>query len=169
MNQRLKTPLRTGQIYLPGGSDTKYVLQRTVRRALKRPCEPEFTALCHLTLRKESILVDAGANRSQSIDAMRLTAADREIASFEPNPLLAGRLQREYGASADVTIHPLALSDREQSFTPFAPSDRGYLFDGASSLSEKEAKQWLVGRIHRLNPALLTEENWALGQTRGRA
>ncbi|MGH3684421.1 MAG: FkbM family methyltransferase [Pseudonocardiaceae bacterium] len=166
MDEQLKTLVRTGLTYLPGCSDAKYILQRVVRRALKRPFEPEFEALRHLSLRDGRVLVDVGANRGQSIDAMRLAGAGREIVSFEPNPWLVSRLRREYGSDEGVTIHELALSDREQTFTLFLPFYRGYMFDGAASLSKEEAEQWLVGRIYRFDPSLLTLKEFTVRAVR---
>lgn len=166
MDERLTTLLRTWQTYLPGGGDAKYMLQRTVRRALKRTFESEFEALRRLSLLEEFVLIDVGANRGQSIDAMRLTAPGRKIVSFEPNPWLVSRLKREYSMSEEVTIHELALSDREEIFTLFVPFYRGYMFDGAASLSKEEAGQWLVGRIHRFNPSLLTLKEFTVRAVR---
>lgn len=147
MDERLRTLLRTGQVRLPWLPDLKATAQRVVRQGLRRPFEEDFLALRRLGLAPGSRCLDVGANRGQSIDAIRLCTDSPVIDAFEPNGLLAERLQRRFAGDPTVTVRNVALGDEPGAFTLHVPSYRGYVFDGLASLDEEEARGWLRGRV----------------------
>ncbi len=147
MDERLRTLVRTVQVRFPWIPDLKASGQRAVRQALRRPFEDDFRALRQLGLPAGSRCLDVGANRGQSIDAIRLCADSPVIDAFEPNGLLAARLQRRFARDPSVTVRNVALGDEPGTFTLHVPSYRGYVFDGLASLDEDEARGWLRGRV----------------------
>ena len=139
--------LRYGQTFLPGGSETKYALQRTFRRMLKRPFEMDFRALADLDLSRTGVFVDVGANRGQSIDAIRLILPGRDIVAFEPNQWLAQGLRRRYSKSGRLKIEQYALAGERGTATLHVPFYRDYMYDGLASLDRSAASAWLRSRI----------------------
>ena len=71
LKEFFRTLLRTVQTWFPGLVDAKYVTQRSIRRVLRRPFEQEFRAVQLLGLPVGALILDVGANRGQSIDALR--------------------------------------------------------------------------------------------------
>ncbi len=80
--------------------EAKATLQRTVRRAQKRPFEADFYVLEKLNV-GEGLCLDVGGNRGQSIDAIRLMQPDCKIVSFEPSSLLADALEKQTAGDAN--------------------------------------------------------------------
>jgi FkbM family methyltransferase len=148
--------LRTGQTFAPGLVDAKFAGQRHYRRLLRRPSEVDYRALALLATSLPVSWVDVGANRGQTVDAMRLFSRDAAITAFEPNTRLAHRLVRQYDKDPQVTIHPVALGDEAGDLTLFIPSYRGFVFDGLASLVRENASSWLEGRVFRFDSSLLT-------------
>lgn len=143
----MRTFLRTAQTRAPWLSEAKASAQRTMRRVTRRPFEPDFRAIPLLGLGAGARYLDIGANRGQSIDAIKLLGNQPIVHAFEPNSGLAARLERRFRRDADVTIHALALADEPGTFTLHIPVYRNYVFDGLASLDETAARQWLDGRI----------------------
>ena len=144
--RQAKRAVRTWQTLFPGLVDLKFDAQRLLRNALRYPFERDFRALPLLLggLGRPPLVVDVGANRGQSIDAVRLFFPDAEIHAFEPNPVLYERLRRRHAAEADrVRLHNLALASRPDELELHVPSYNGFVFDGLASLSEQEARSWL--------------------------
>ncbi len=91
-------------------------LRRVLRAAFRSvvplpvpPCDHETLAVMTAVLRRDSVAVDAGCNRGSILrEIVRLAPEGRHLA-FEPNPMLARRLRREYPG---VEVHQAALSDR---------------------------------------------------------
>ncbi len=135
------------QTRVPWLSDAKAVAQRSTRQLFRRPFEEDFRALPLLCLPPGATHLDVGANRGQSIDAIRLYGNAPVVHAFEPNPQLADRLARRFRRSVDVTIHSIGLGDRPGSFDLFVPSYRGYVFDGLASLDEACAREWLTDQL----------------------
>jgi FkbM family methyltransferase len=148
--------LRTAQTFFPGSVDLKYHLQRTVRRTLRRPFEKDFLGIPLLGLPKSPLMLDIGANRGQSIDALRLVVPGCRIVAFEPNTVLADRLQRNYQHNHDVDIRSIGLGSEESENLLYLPAYRGFTFDGLASFIESEAREWLKTRLLCYSEALLT-------------
>jgi FkbM family methyltransferase len=147
--------LRTAQTFAPGLVDAKFAGQRRYRRLLRRPSEVDYRALALLGKSLPVAWVDVGANRGQTIDAMRLFSRQAAITAFEPNLRLADRLVRQYGQDPRVAVHPVALGDEAGELTLYIPSYRGFVFDGLASLVRENASSWLEGRVFRFDSSLL--------------
>lgn len=150
MDDRLRVVMRTVQTYFPGVSDARHALQRGIFGVLRRPFEGDFRAITTFELPADAVLLDIGANRGQSIDALRLVSPGR-IVAFEPNVDLAEKLRKRYSRDSDITIHALALGAERGTFTLFVPVYNGFSFDGLASLDEREATEWLMTRILRFD------------------
>lgn len=140
--------MRAAQSRFPALADRKYQVQRLVRRARGRPFELDFLALRHLPCDDRSLLIDVGANRGQSVDAMLLTTSVGRVWSFEPNPLLARRLRDDYRRQPRVQIWQLALGSDAVRQTLYVPAYRGFIYDGLASLDEENAVSWLRDRVY---------------------
>ncbi|MBX6374795.1 MAG: FkbM family methyltransferase [Acetobacteraceae bacterium] len=158
MKESTKRLIRTAQTYVPWLADAKAEFQYRLRSLARRPFEPDFAAL-RLFGGEDRLHLDVGANRGQSIAAIRLTARRPRIMSFEPNPVLAARLVRRFGDLPGVRIEPVGLGDREGEFELHIPYYRGYVFDGLASIDRDAASSWLSPRtIHGFDPAKLRIE-----------
>lgn len=135
--------LRTLQTFFPGAVDAKFALQRQYRRLLRRPFEADFVALRCLPAAPSNLYLDVGANRGQSIDAVRLMQPAAKIAAFEPNPVLFAELERCYGDTPRLALHDVALSSEAGVGRLYIPSYRGFVFDGLASLDRTAAIEWL--------------------------
>lgn len=158
MREPIKRYIRTAQTFFPWLPDVKSNLQEQFARVTGQPFEADFAAL-RLFGGEGRLHLDIGANRGQSIAAIRTVASRPRIVAFEPNPRLAAALSRRYGDLADVRIEPVGLGEREDSFGLHVPAYRGYVFDGLASFSREEAMGWLNPKtIVGFNPARLTCE-----------
>jgi len=146
--------IRTGITMFPSMADRKADLQRAFRRALRRPFEEDFRALSEL-LHEGDHCIDVGANRGQSIDALKMSVPSLRITALEPQPDLYDRLVCRYADDPLVRVLPVAASSAAANFDLFVPSYNGYRFDGLASLYEREAREWLESRIFRFNPRKL--------------
>jgi FkbM family methyltransferase len=103
------------------------------------------------------VLIDVGANRGQSIDAMRLYHRDTPIHAFEPALRLADRLSKRFAGDHALTLHRVGLADRNETCTLFTPIYRGYGYDGLASFDRDEAAGWLNAQtLAGFDPAALT-------------
>ena len=135
--------------------EAKVTLQRTVRRAQKKPFEADFNILKKLNI-TEGLCLDVGGNRGQSIDAIRLMWPDCNIISFEPSGLLAEALEKQTAGDANTEIRNVGLGDEAGEFTLYTPFYRNFMYDGLASFVEEEARQWLNAEtVWRFNPDLL--------------
>jgi FkbM family methyltransferase len=150
--------LRTAQTFIPAFGDIKAAAQDRLARLTGRPFEADFAAL-RLFGGEGRLHLDIGANRGQSITAIRLCAASPRIVSFEPNPKLAAALVRRFGAVEGLRIEPVGLGAAEGEFALHIPSYRGYVFDGLASTDRAMAESWLNRRtLVAFDPAKLAIE-----------
>jgi len=112
--------IRDFQSRLPFALDFKTDLQRHLRRLRKRPFENEYSILKHLNSNGKCA-VDIGANRGQSIEAIRLYHPNIKIHSFEPNRILYESLSKRYNADNALVLRHMALGSREASETLYVP------------------------------------------------
>lgn len=132
-----------------------------VRKALRKPFEAEFKILQHIDF-DGRCAVDVGANRGQSIDAIRLFHPSAEFVCFEPNPVLAARLRRRYSADANLRIESCGLGTRDANLDLFVPFYRGFMYDGLASFDEGEAGGWLNARtVWNFDPRKLSVQTHA--------
>jgi FkbM family methyltransferase len=141
--------IRTILPYIPsrGLADYKADLQRWYRRRLQKPFEEDFRAL-PLLVPRGSHCLDVGANRGQSIDAMKWAGMDYRITAFEPQVALREVLSRRYRYDPMVTVRGESVGAERRMGTIYIPSYNGYRFDGLASLDIDEAREWLRTRLY---------------------
>ena len=141
-----------------GLPNIKSDLQRTIRKRRKRPFEEEFEVLKALSP-KGRCAIDVGANRGQSIDAIRLYHPSVNIHSFEPNGAIFTKLKARFRQDENLTICNAGLGDREARMTLHVPYYRSFLYDGLSSFSKERAESWLNSQsVWKFKPELLRIE-----------
>ena len=121
--------------------------------------KPEFRGVAHFSTRN-GLIVDVGANRGQSIEALRKFAPHSSIAAFEPEPRLVTYLQSRYRRNPTVTIHGCALSTSSGTISFFVPKYGLWNCDGMSATDDKAATDWLndSGRMSFFNEKRLSVE-----------
>ncbi|WP_372617682.1 FkbM family methyltransferase [Falsiroseomonas sp.] len=150
--------LRTAQTFFPALGDIKAAAQDRLARLTGIPFEADFRAL-RLFGGEGRLHLDIGANRGQSITAIRMCATRPRIVSFEPNPKLAAALKRRFAEVPGVRIEPVGLGAAEGEFSLHIPSYRGYVFDGLASTDREAAASWLNERtLIGFDPAKLSIE-----------
>lgn len=138
--------------------NAKAQLQRTVRKIRKKPFEAEFHLLSKFAANGRCIL-DIGANRGQSIDAIRMFHKDTEIHAFEPNGLLSKALSARYAKDPSLTVHNKGLGADTLEAQLYIPFYRNFMYDGLASFSKAEAEGWLNAEtLWNFKPKLLTLE-----------
>jgi FkbM family methyltransferase len=118
-------------------------LRSRILTLLKRPDEADFNALQAFKMPAGKCFVDIGANRGETIAAVRLFHPDTAIFAFEPNPLLKRLIRDRFARDSAVTLHPVGLGDIAGSFDLHVPYYKGVPFDGLASFDYKEAASWL--------------------------
>lgn len=139
----MQRQIRALQSMFPFLLEAKAWGQRHYRLARKRPFEPDFQALDGLAIGDGEVVVDAGANRGQSIDAIGMFLPETPIHAFEPNPLLAERLAVMFGASKTLHLHRFGLGTTDSDQPLFVPYYQGFMYDGLASFDRGEAEGWL--------------------------
>jgi FkbM family methyltransferase len=133
---------RAIQSRLPWLLEAKAAAQRLVRRIRRHPFEPDFEILAHLKL-DGGVILDIGANRGQSIDAIRLYHPTAPLYAFEPNGFLAERLARRFAGDTGLTLNRFGLGDRPMRAPLHVPYDHGFMYDGLASFDRDEAAGWI--------------------------
>jgi FkbM family methyltransferase len=154
--------LRSLQVFFPFLQDARFHLQRTLHRLRGRPVEADFAALRLLPWAPGALFLDVGANRGQSIEAMRILVPQARILAFEPNPRLCARLARLYRDDPRIGCMSCALGDVAGGLTLWVPIYRGWTFDGLASLDRTAAAGWLgPDRLYLFRPDWLRVEEIA--------
>jgi FkbM family methyltransferase len=119
--------------------------------------KPEFQGVPHLSI-GNSLIVDIGANRGQSIEAFKRLAPASRIVAFEPEPRCAIQLESRYRRDPMVTAYGCALGAGSGVLTFFVPKYGQWDCDGMSATDYKEATEWLrdPGRMLLFNEAKLS-------------
>lgn len=140
--------LRTAQSEFPFLLDAKFAVRSFVSRALKRPHDADFRALSLFPDVDGALYLDVGANRGQSTEAILMFTRRSCIWSFEPNPLLAERLRRQFRGQARVVVKDFGLGDQDGAFRLFVPYYKQWMYDGLASLKREHAAGWLRDRMY---------------------
>ena len=143
MNLELKKTIRALQSRFPYLMEIKAGMQKFVRKSLKTPFEKDFEIIERLNLCKNDLILDIGANRGQSIDAIRIYNKDVQIISFEPNQILSTRLMEGFASDKNLKINNFGLGDTLIKAPLFTPYYYGYMYDGLSSFNYNEAHDWI--------------------------
>jgi FkbM family methyltransferase len=96
--------------------------------------EDDFRAVMRMPLSASSLFVDIGANRGQSINALRKIFPGCRIVAFEPNPIPFRQAAAALGRSAGSEIHNIAVGHERGSMSLKTPSCRGVVFDQNASV-----------------------------------
>lgn len=138
--------------------DLKADTQRKLRDWRKKPFEPEFEILQHLDFAGRCA-IDVGANRGQSLQAIRLFQPTCTIHAFEPNQILADRLIARYQSDEEVNLHKVGLGNAPAELDLYVPYYRKFMYDGLASFDEAEASDWLnKDTVWRFDEKLLRVE-----------
>ena len=149
--------IRALQSRFPALADVKADAQRAWRRLRRRPFEIDFEILARLPVEPGRVLVDVGANRGQSIDAMRLYHQGAPIHAFEPAARLADRLEAMFAGDPALTLHRVGLGERADTRPLYTPVYRGFGYDGLASFDPAEARGWLNAEtVANFDPNALT-------------
>lgn len=135
--------IRNLQSQFPGLLNLKVEAQRNWRRMRRKPFEPEFEILKYLDLPNGDVCLDIGANRGQSIDAIRLYKRNTKIIAFEPNEALATALASRFSEDSALDVRNYGLSDAANEQPLYMPVYRKFMYDGLSSFDRDEAEGWL--------------------------
>lgn len=131
----VRTVVRTVQIHFPALLEFRHLAQRTWLRARRRPFDHDFQFLSGIRFAPEEVMIDIGANRGQSVDAMRLYHPTQPVVAFEPNPNLAAKLVRRFQGGSALVVHNVGLGDASGEFTLHVPCYNGWDFDGQAALN----------------------------------
>jgi FkbM family methyltransferase len=142
--------VRSGMVHFPWLADRKSGIQYGVHRLLHRPFEVEFLALEGL-LSPGDLCLDLGANRGQSIDALKMLPFPVRVIAFEPQGNLYRRLLKRFGSDPDVIVLPFGASDRASMTEIYVPYYGGYCFDGIASIHESSVDEWLRASIYHFD------------------
>lgn len=152
MHEEIKKIIRTVQVSFPFLQNYKFNLIRFIRTQFKIPFEQDFKAFSLLSIPKDALFLDIGANRGQSADAIFMNVNKRiRLQLFEPNQLLCQKLSRFFGNNNQVTINNFGLGEQDSTSPLFVPFYNQWMFDGLASFIEYEAVSWLKNRLFFYN------------------
>jgi FkbM family methyltransferase len=127
-----------------------------LNHCLRRPIEPDFEILRWLNAPAESVYVDIGANRGETVASVRMYLPSIRIVAFEPNAILADVINAGRSQDPRFTLHAVGLGEAPGTFDLYVPHYRGVAFDGLASFKYGEAAEWLSPqRIACFNPRSL--------------
>jgi FkbM family methyltransferase len=96
--------------------------------------EDDFRAIARMPLSASSLFVDIGANRGQSINALRTIFPGCRIVAFEPNPAPFRQAATALGHGNGSEIHNIAIGHENGTLSLKTPSCRGVVFDQHASV-----------------------------------
>lgn len=135
--------LRTFQNYFPSLGEVKNEIYHWARTKVGTTHDLSFAALRHLPASaRPELLIDVGANRGQSIIAMRRFRPGAPIISFEPNPAMFAWLERRFGDWPDVRLENVALGVQAGVLSLHIPAYRGFTYDGLATTRAEMARSY---------------------------
>ena len=157
MRAGVRKALRTAQNFFPWLAEAKNDAYHLARRYLGTVHDGDFRVVQLLPRSADDLFVDVGANRGQSILAIRRYRGDARIVSFEPNPVIFNRLQRRFGTVAGVRLVNVGLGEAAADLPLYVPSYRGFVYDGIASFSRHSATTYFCPRtLHFYDPKRVT-------------
>ncbi len=161
----MRRQLRNLQTLAPWIRPLKFNLYNLGTRWFGWGIDPDFNILRHLP--PVTLALDIGGNWGQSIETIRHLQPGARIVSFEPNPVLARRLETGFAANPAVTIKDCALSENAGEMQLHVPSYRSFVYDGLASLNHDEAHGWLnETRLAGFDPQLLSVASYVVAVAR---
>ena len=98
-------------------------------------CRASFSRTCRY-LSASSLFVDIGANRGQSINALRTIFPGCRIVAFEPNPAPFRQAAAALGGGNGSEIHNIAIGHENGTLSLKTPSCLGVIFDQNASVED---------------------------------
>jgi FkbM family methyltransferase len=155
----LKKAIRTAQNFFPGLGEFKNELYHWSRKGLGMVHDREFAAVAALPRSEDDLFLDVGANRGQSILALRRFRPDARIISFEPSPPMFRWLTAHFGAEPNVELVNFGLAPEPGARTLYVPRYRGFIYDGLATFSPQMARSYLTSEtLYGFDPRRLTVE-----------
>jgi FkbM family methyltransferase len=125
---------------LPGVAGARFGLMDLAGRYL---IKPEFHGLRSISPVGGGLIIDIGANRGQSISALKRFAPKSHIVAFEPDPRSSQRLSDRYRNDKMVTICGCALGDEIKTIKFYLPIYGRWECDGMGATDRQVATGWL--------------------------
>jgi FkbM family methyltransferase len=150
-NDLVKKIFRTLQIYVPFLHDLRFAIQRFVRALTDTTTESDFDALKLIPGMDNGLAIDIGANRGDTIQAIKMRTTNTRVMAFEPNPLIFSRLNRIFKNRKDVKLFNFGLGSKDEIAALNVPFYKDFMFDGLASFDIAAALGWLRGRIFFYN------------------
>lgn len=122
------------------------VVAGPIRRAIAnmgKSRDNPFWLLSHIEAPAGTVIVDAGANVGHTAVMLRKCDPDSPIIAFEPSQVNFAELERRTRNLPGMTLHHIALLDKEDSFQLFTPGYKNRYYGTLSSLDKASAAEWL--------------------------
>lgn len=133
--------LREWQVHFPFLQDFRFTLQFNLRAFIKKPHEQDFYGLRLIEFIENPLFIDAGSNRGESIQSMKLMTPSAKIIGFEANTEIINKMWAPL--LKDVEIKNVGLGDTNQSATLYVPYYRQWLHDGYTSFDKNSIEPLL--------------------------
>jgi FkbM family methyltransferase len=124
----------------PGVAPIRFGLMDLTAKYLVKP---EFMGLRWISPVGTGLIIDIGANRGQSVAALKRFAPRSRIVAFEPDPRSFQVLLNRYRDDSTVTIHNFALGDKSEVITFYCPTYGRWACEGMGATTRQAATEWL--------------------------
>jgi FkbM family methyltransferase len=123
----------------------------------------EFGGILHLSV-GSGLVVDVGANRGQSIAALKKFAPQAHVEAFEADPKCSERLISRHRSDPTIRVHECALADHSGSATFYVPRYGWWACDGMGATDLAMATEWLrdPGRMFGYKEAKLKVKEYPI-------
>jgi len=135
--------MRTAQNHFPYLAEVKNDVYYICRSWMGLVHDSQFAAIGPLPRGPNDLFIDVGANRGQSILAIRRFRPDAQIISFEPNPVIFQHLKRKFGGVAGVSLREMGLGEQHRIQTLYVPSYKNFVYDGNATFAADKATAYL--------------------------
>jgi FkbM family methyltransferase len=120
--------------------------------------EDDFRAIARMPLSARSLFVDIGANRGQSINALRAIFPGCRIVAFEPNPIPFRQAAAALGRGNGSEIHNVAIGHENGTLSLKTPRCRGVVFDQNASVERLDLDD-LAGYLYDIGYTFVRPSN----------
>jgi FkbM family methyltransferase len=145
---------------LPGAAAVRFGLMDLAGQYL---IKPEFKVLRSISVGM-GLIIDIGANRGQSISALKRLAPKSHIVAFEPDPRSSRKISDRYRCDNSVTIYNCALGEKSETIKFYCPIYGRWACDGMAATDRHVATAWLSdpNRMFCYDPSKLKVEECAI-------
>jgi FkbM family methyltransferase len=126
---------------LPGVATLRFGIMDLAGKYL---IKPEFKGLRSISSLDARLIIDIGANRGQSISALKRFAPMSHVVAFEPDPRSFRILSDRHRHDNSLTIYNCALGDASGMLTFYLPTYGRWACDGMAATSREAATDWLA-------------------------